>query len=357
MENLNLFQWVGVTLLTDAINLLTERNQWYMDKTVHNTDVESSLKVMMHNINKFKATLDKTYINYSFAPVINKAIRAGKSSEALNIVMNYPEKIMALDNYKFLQEDAINKVLYSNYEQVKALKDNIMSNGFDETYAINKLKTLGYMIDYIPRKFESEYIVEDISSKNIHHNYSGVIAGRLAGENNKNTAVFVIDEQGLAKGSFRGRLSDADYRSFFENYSNDIYAQGHPAAFGFRCKLDQLNDIMSKLYSIETETDTREFLSCGVMPDNEKGIYHIVSFEDFKKNGYLLRLGIGNSTVDSKDTISIKVPARDVILKETKGKLYLYNVYGLECKAFKQLSGEYFKLYIEFTNELSMYIK
>lgn len=354
---MNLFQWVGVTLLTDAISLLTERNQWYMDKTVHSTDVESSLKVMMNNINRFKVTLDKTYINYSFAPIINKAIRAGKSSEALNIVLNYPEKIMALDVYKKLQEDAINKVLYTNYEQVKQMKESIMSQGFDEEYAINKLKSLGYVIDYMPRKFDTEFILEDISSRQIHPNYSGVIAGRLAGENDKNTAVFIIDEDGMAKGSFRGRLSDADYRNFFESYDNNIYAQGHPPAFGFRCKIEQLNDIMSKLGSIETETDTREFLSCGIMPESERGVYHIQSFDDFKRAGYLLRLGLGNSTVDSREIINIKVPARDVLLKEVKGKLYLYNVYGLECKAFKQLSGEYFNLYIEFTNELNMYIK
>lgn len=357
LENLNLFQWVGVTLLTDAINLLNERNQWYMDKTVHSTEVESSLKVMMNNVNRFKATLDKTYINYSFAPIINKAIRAGKSSEALNIVLNFPEKIMALDVYKKLQEDAINKVLYTNYEQVKQMKESIMMQGFDEEYATNKLRALGYVIDYIPRKFEGEFIAEDISSRSIHPNYSGVIAGRLAGENDKNTAVFIIDEDGMAKGSFRGRLSDADYRSFFENYADNIYAQGHPPAFGFRCKIEQLNDIMSKIGSIETETDTREFLSCGIMPESERGVYHIQSFDEFKRAGYLLRLGIGNSTVDSKDIINIKVPARDVLLKEVKGKLYIYNVYGLECKAFKQLSGEYFNLYIEFTNELNMYIK
>ena len=57
------------------------------------------------------------------------------------------------------------------------------------------------------------------------------------------------------------------------------------------------------------------------------------------------------------DEVNIKVSARDVVLKEIRGKLFLYDVLGLECKAFKQLSGEYFKVYLEYTNELSAYIK
>ena len=40
LENLMLFQWVGVTLLTDVVNTLNRRNQWYLDKTVFGMNME-----------------------------------------------------------------------------------------------------------------------------------------------------------------------------------------------------------------------------------------------------------------------------------------------------------------------------
>jgi len=44
IENAMLYQWVGVTLLTDAVVLGITRNQWYIDKTMGNMDVEVGLK-------------------------------------------------------------------------------------------------------------------------------------------------------------------------------------------------------------------------------------------------------------------------------------------------------------------------
>lgn len=357
MENLMLYQWAGVTLLTDAIQLKTPRNQWYMHMTVHNTNMEHSLKIMQGLINKWRATLDKTYIGYSFAPVINKAIRADANKEALMTVLFNPSDILRLNKYKDNQENAVNKVVYVNYEELTRLKKKYKDLGWTDEAAINELRLKGYVTELIPRKFNSDYISIDVSSYNISPNYTGVIAGRLSGENNKNTVCYTIDENGLAKGSFRGRLTDTDYRKYFEDYSDDIYAQGHAGAFGFRCKTEQLNDIMTNINSIEKDTDTREYFSVGNIPENERGVFHIVSFEDFKKNMYLLRIANGNSKLTSVDEVNIKVSARDVVLKEIRGKLFLYDVLGLECKAFKQLSGEYFKVYLEYTNELSAYIK
>ena len=357
LENLMLYQWVGTTLLTDSIQLLTPRNQWYMDKTVHSNDIEHSLRLMQKEINKYKVTLDKTYINYTFAPIINKAIRAGQSALALDVVINNPSNIKALDEYKKLQEDAINKTVYRNYEQLERLKQPYRDKGWKEEAIIQELRLQGYVTELIPKSYSASFILEDISKHEIHPNYSGVIAGRLCGENNKNVACYTVLPNGKLKGSFRGRNSESDYRKYFEQLSDDIYAQGHPTAFGFECGRQQLMYLMSTLDNIENTEDTREFFSVGKLPQTERGKYHIVSFDEFKKNGYLLRIGIGNSKVTNKDEVYIKVDDRDVVLKETKGKLYIYNVLGLECKAFKQLSGNYFKIYLEFTNELNAYIK
>ena len=333
LENLMLYQWVGVTLITDVINTLNERNQWYLDKTVFSMDTESTLNIIMHNINKFKARLDKTYIGYSLAPIINKTIRAGESREALSTVINSPHEIGKLSVYGDMQKEAVDKALF-----------------------ITDTDSFGNVVK-LQRVFNQDAIQLDISKLGINANYSGVIAGRLGGDNDKNAAVYTITEQGLCKGSFRGKFKNVDYRKYFDAYSNDIYAQGHPGAFGFELTKEQLNSLMSNISSIEPTEKQKHWISIGNLPESEYGEYHVTSLDDFKKQGYIWRIATGNAKVTSKDEIHIKVSANDVVLKNTQGKLFIYDVLGMECKAFKPLVGEYFDIYIEYTNEINMYIK
>lgn len=334
LENLMLFQWVGITLFTDVINTLNDRNQWYLDKTVFNMNTESSLNLMIPKLNKFKASLDKSYIQYTFAPLVNKAIRAGQGAEALDIIVNNPYKIAELHKYDEAQQNAIEKATMYVY------KDPL-------TGIVTKSKKI----------FNKDVIVMNIDNLGISASYSGVIASRLSGDNNKNTAVYIITENSLCKGSFRGRYKEVDYRKYFENYAEDIYAQGHPNAFGFELSSEQLNNIMNSLDSIEPKKETKPFLTMGNMTEDEKGVYHIDSLDEFKRQGYLWRIATGNSKVSSKDEITIRVKASDVKLESTQGKVLTYDVLGLKCKSFNPLSGEYFDVYMEHTNELSIYIR
>lgn len=365
LENLMLYQWVGVTLFTDAIDLISERNQWYIEKTVHNLDLEATLRVTMHEINKYKALIDKSYINYSLAPLVNKAIRAGDSIVALNIVINYPSRIMELSVYNKMQTEAINKVVYSNYDDIRKILDYYIDKGYEEDVIVKELTAKGYDMTLKPKVYNTEYIMEDITNKGVSHNYTGVIAGRLAGDHGLNTVCY-MNNGGVVKGSFRGRQKGTDYRGYFHRYGQvtgqdgqdgSVYAQGHKTAFGFECSLEQLTDIMHSINSIESPDDDRDYFSAGDMPVEEYGKYHIVSMDEFKKAGYLFKVGEGNARVTDADAVYIKVCAKDVTLKSIKGKLYLYDVFGLECKAFQELHGDYFRMYLEFTNELNFYIK
>ena len=53
----------------------------------------------------------------------------------------------------------------------------------------------------------------------------------------------------------------------------------------------------------------------------------------------------------------------DLTLKNTKGKLFIYDVLGgtanggLECKAFKPIQGGYCNIYAEYSNELELFIR
>ena len=144
---------------------------------------------------------------------------------------------------------------------------------------------------------------------------------------------------------------------YFEKYSNDIYAQGHPGAFGFKLSPEQLTYLMNNISSIEPTEEEKPGLTAGNMTPSEYGKYHITSMDEFKRQGYLWRIAIGNSKVTSNDEIYIRVKASDVVLKATKGKLFIYDVLGMECKAFSLLEGKYFNVYAEYTNEINMFIR
>lgn len=334
LENLLLYQWAGVTLITDSIDTKNSRNQWYLDNTLFSQNTESTLKLILSLINKYKATLDKSFIEYSLAPLVNKTIRAGESSKALNCILNEPYNILDLKQYEEKQKDAIDKAFYANI---------IDPNTGIETKA--------------KRVFDSETIIMDIGGLGIHHNYTGVIAGRLAGSNKRNSAIYTMTEAGKCKGSFRGVYNSVDYRKFFDDYADDIYAQGHPQAFGFELYKEQLVAIMSELKNIEPKEEQVEFITVGHFNENEYGKYHVGSLDELKKLGYVWKIATGNAKVKSVDEILLRVKACDVVLKETKGKLFIYDVLGTECKAFEALSNNYFNIYIEYTNEITMYIR
>lgn len=340
LENLKLYQWVGITLFTDVINTLNNRNQWYLNKTIFNGDNEITLNILIRTINSYKATLDKSFINYSFAPLVNKTIRAGESSKALDIIVNAPNKILDLTQFNAQQEDAINKATVVEYT--------------DKDTGIKSKASIS---------FPDKNIVYNIDKLGIHPNYCGVIASKLSGAYNKNAAVYITDINGVCKGSFRGRQRGVGYRQYFEDYSNGIYAQGHPEAFGFRCTLEQLTNIMKNISEIESNTDDREVFSIGNIEYSERGINHIDDILSFKRAGGLFKLAIGNSKVNSRDEIRIKVNTSDITLVDNKGKLLIYNVLGgtenggFQCKAFKAITSKYCYIYLEYSNEIELFLR
>lgn len=330
LENLKLYQWVGTTLFTDAVDTLNNRNQWYLNSTVFSTEIEQCMGAMIHNINKYKATLDKSYIQYSLAPIINKAIRAGKSSEVISKVINKPEDIFSLNIYNQNQTEAVEKAT-TILDEATGVRNSII--------------------------FDTSSIMLDLSNMDVHTNYYGVIASRLSGDNNKSTAVYRINENGKCKGSFRGIHKDIDYRKYFESYSEDIYAQGHPPAFGFELSVEQLTYLMNNLKNIEPLEEDKPWISIGDVDEEHRGVFHIESADDFRKAGLVWKIATGNAKVASIDEIIVRVSAKNTTLKETRGKVLVYNVLGFECKAFKPLQGDFFNLYIEYGREINIFIR
>lgn len=317
IENMMLYQWAGVTLITDAIPLLSDRNQWYMDNTVHSMNTESCLLTIIQSLNRYAVCLSKSVIGYTLAPTINRAIRAGASGEAMDIVLNCPSRVCELQKYRELQDWSV-------------------SEGIINT-SVN-----------------SSFVTKDINDTGINKNYCGVIAGRLCDEYKRNSAVYTVNN-GIAEGSFRGRTRDSDYKKCFKDFG--VFAQGHKGSFGFKVPVETLPEIMDRLTTVETDIDNRYYLTAGKMPESLLGVYHIADIEGFKKAGGLMMLGIGNSKVSSDEQIMITVPSFEAKLLDVKGKLYLYDVLGFTCKGFNEIDSSVINIYVECSKGLEFYIK
>lgn len=319
LENSMLFQWSAITLFTDQVQMLNERNQWYIQNTVCQNSIESCLEQLMKNINPRQTILDKQFIVFKLAPLINKAIRADAGIEAVNAVMNKPQEIVQLARFQSIQQEALEKG--------------------------KKFPKIG---NYI--------LWKDITNDGISNNYTGVIAASLSGEFSRQQAVYSVQD-GKAIGSFRGTSNNFDYREFFERHREGNYAQGHKAAFGFQLDIDELKSILNELDTMNTSNDFVNYLTAGDIPENLKGKHHIYDINNFKKSGGLLRLAIGNSRVNNSEQIEIIVPLSQAKLVEQKGKIYIYDILGIQCKAFELLKNSTIRVYAEQSNLLNIYAK
>lgn len=319
LEQAMLYQWSAVTLFTDSVQMLNDRNQWYIQNTVCSYQIEPCLDSMMKALNQRQSLLDKQFITFKLAPTINKAIRADAGMDAVNVVMNSPSSIGCLAQYQAIQQKALD--------------------------IGKRFPKLGKSI-----------VWKDIQNDGISKNYTGVIAASLSGDYQKQAAVYEI-ENGIAFGSFRGVQPTFDYRTFFEQHAEGNYAQGHKAAFGFQLSLSELEAILNDLDSINVDICPSNYLTAGDIPSNLIGEHHIYDINDFKRQGNLLRLAIGNSHVNSSEQIEIIVPIKSARLVEQRGKLYIYDVLGIQCKAFEILTHPTIRIYAEQSNLLNIYAK
>lgn len=319
LDSSSKYQWAAASLLTDQINMINSRNQWYIQKMNRDKTIDETLLQIKDTINKYGNHMDKSYIQFKLAPIINKAIRADAGNEVLNIIMHNPSNISALDIYSAKQKEVMGSIEKLNKEDGES------------------------------------YIIADITNTNISKNYNGVIASKLCGDNRKNT-VCIKKIENQYKGSFRGRGKDFDYRQKF--LDSGIEAEGHPYAFGF--KSDSTNKI--RLALLECEKDipynmhVNHFLSLGNVDNDMLGTYHIESAEEFRKSKILMMLAYGNSNVGSVDEIQVVASTKDLVLKEAKEKFFKYTLLGdIELISFETLHGSNISIYAEYGNDIRLY--
>lgn len=316
-----LYQIVGVTLFSDAIRLCNLRNQWYIQNTLCNFSMNSTLKVLMSHINKYSKVLTKTFIQFKLVPLFNKAIRAGYSSLALDIFLNAPDKIDDLIN---LGIDNIQKgVLNANAENCSLQGNLTVSN-------------LG---------------LTDTST-----NYSGLIAQRLVDTFRKSSIAFRLKGD-IYKGSFRG-LYNLDYNKALCDAG--IKCAGHHSAFGIEFTVADFPVIQSVVNSLESDLGEKykqAFIS--VECDGGELVLDNEEFKDFKDGGGIWDISKVNKNLSSNEQLLIKVHSSllELSTDNNSDKFKEYRLFGVRSVSFNETLTDYVNLYCEYGDGINVFIR
>lgn len=317
VERRMLYQWVGISLLSDAIKTSKNRCMWYMHHTINNSNLEPTLNILLNLLSKYDKIMDKSFINYTLVPLFNKAIRAGKSSEALSVALNHPEKADMLKPYAEIQNRLKEYALYNVEES-------------------------------------SGIAYRNLTNENIHENYAGFLAQEILNKTNKSAFTYIDTGTNVLDGHFRGKRKHMDYRKLVANAG--LFAQGHKTAFGCKIPKERLSEIFQLISYEEQMYKEPVYLTLGSIRSDLKGIHHIDDMNDFKKQGLLWKLGMLNAHLTSDEAINIITTKENIVKVSQRGKMILYDVHGLECKAFEDIDSPFVSIYVEYGRQLNGYV-
>ena len=103
--------------------------------------------------------------------------------------------------------------------------------------------------------------------------------------------------------------------------------------------------------------ENRTYLTVGDIDKEYRGINHIDDIDEFKRQGNLWKMAVGNSKVSSMEQIEIVTSVRNVRMISQRGKLYIYEALGIECKAFEIIESSLVSIYPEYSSEIEVYLR
>ena len=228
--------WVTVSLFSDVVNTSGPQAQRYIADWYSNGMTE--LKGI---ISQFKyAGLNKSFVNFKLAPIINGAIRAGLNNKAIEMGIKFPNKLSKLA------------------DEIDPIK--------------RKMRELP-----LPLKEFPGIVISKICDTELKHEYKGMRAGGIADMHNK--PAFVYHRYSYAEpgqelqeyltGSFRG-VGERNYLEYFKALG--VFAKGHGNAFGLTIPVKGATDIFKNMPEVINE-DTISIEERLASPETMQGYY------------------------------------------------------------------------------------
>lgn len=297
----SLAQWVGVSLISDVIDTMTERNQFYVREAFEaNVRINSDLRRICADIDPYYRGMYRSYVTYKLAPYINGISRAG-FSETLAYVISDNETPK-------LPEWALAK------------RDEICIE------AIKRSKRLGNVV------FSNMSGIEDA------WRYSGLAAAKIANETGLATVVFSKEEDGLVRGSFRKGFGTGEFLAEAKKYLN---ANGHNPSFGFRSSTPEgIKSFIKELSTWEKGVPVAQLTS-----------------EDIAGGIDLQVVALWNNRVHSADELYITVNPNELTYDRTTGKVSHYKWRAFQVRLLSPEFPQPPRLYVENQRGITIYLK
>ena len=327
-----LYSWVAVSLFSDVIDADNEKNQWFIQETVQKGNFESTLNTLFESGHAGCAKL-KGDIQFMLVPIINAAIRMGKSTEVLDCVINHPTRLNELAKYKAEQAEKVSNLLSSAY--------------------------IGQRLSLYPEVGFYELLETDDAE-----GFEGLIATRLQNLYQRTIFVFQHADYGI-RGSFRvaGKSLNFDLRRLL-NEQPSMKASGHRGAFGFEVHKVLQNDTPMDLAMrlVNTVSKLNGMYGNTVVADDAIKYVEVKSpaeMRELKRSFELVAMANINARMTSKKAM-IKVPNtyQNVSPLDLEGKMLFYDILGQKAVSFNDInigSGSVW-LYPEIGTYLNVYI-
>lgn len=310
VEKLQLYQWAVATLFSDHMNNDNPRNLYWITRAFSDVNKEPALNLILQSLGRHDTYLSKSNINFSLAPIINGAVRAGASLDALNYVLWKPNQIHELRKYLLVRDQMLVGYNTGVYE----------FPGF-------------------------------VAKETQYPNYAGLIASKLLDEYDRTAIVYRMEGDVLV-GSFRGK-TEVDYCEAINQLG--FKAEGHPGAFGFRIPAYAIMSVMQYLVSLEG-TKAVPYLAYG--PNSGISATHnIKSLTEFRNDGMLWKLAILNSHLSENVNILAPTSGLTYIRRSDSGKMLTYGVEEFELTAFQEMKKGTCSIYIENQDMVRLYVK
>ncbi len=216
---------VGSALVADVMDMSVLENRYLVYQAlnnINNNGLRAILQITKPN------HIDSSTIGYMIAPTINGAIRLNQTNKAIELLLSsHPVECANIASELKQMNDKRKNVEESIYQEV-------LQGIEDQIDAEDKIIIVPY-------------------NKSLSANYNGLIATKIA-NNFQRPAIFMIEENGYLKGSYRG-YNNFNVRDFLLTIKDVDWAKGHGPAGGTGFFTNKLQSIKKQINESLSEQD------------------------------------------------------------------------------------------------------
>lgn len=233
LTDLQLEEWVAISLYSDVIHTYTEQNLWFtsfLRNLRPNCDIRKIIEplglIEEHN---GKYCLTRNQISFQLVPLINSCMRMQSGPELVNAILYRPHTLPTFKSYVTKQKDIVEALLKT--AKIENYNDVILAR-LDSTTTTKRPTT---MLEQLQAQKQNRVLTG--LSQSLLSGFNGLIATKVSNAENSVALVYSqVEEDGktIFKGSIRtqGRYKNINLRALLMN-KPAWTASGHSDAFGF----------------------------------------------------------------------------------------------------------------------------